>query len=173
MFPEDTGRRYSVKAIFAVIFYLIMPIMAIYIIMESYPELSRERYMQIIWAIIPFAIVMVIISQLSIRYPKGDVRRLALNLAYVVTALLWLLAFLGGGMVLTQDWGPYEFSLHLEKYIILILAVSIFNSIYYVMEWMVYASDDDEDEKMPKSKQEVNAQVDMPTWANLNSLENN
>ena len=125
MYPEDTGRRYSVKAVFAVIFYLIMPVMAIYIIMEGYPELSRERYMQMIWAIIPFAIIMVIISQLSIRYPKGSAKRLTLNLAYVVTALLWLLAVLGGGMVLTQDWGAYEFSLHLEKYIILILSQGI------------------------------------------------
>ncbi len=143
MLPEDTGRRISVKAVFAVIFYLIMPVMAIYMIMESYPELSEERYTQIIWAIIPFAVVMVIISQLSIRYPMGDVRRLALNLVYVFTALLWILAFLGGSMVMTQDWGPYEFSLHLEKYMILILAVTLFNCFYYAMEWKVYSECDE------------------------------
>ena len=72
-------------------------------------------------------------------------------------------------MVLTQDWGAYEFSLHLEKYIILILAVSIFNCIYYVMEWKVYSADDEGDKEKPIPKNEVNAQADMPAWANLNT----
>lgn len=144
MWPDDTGRRYSVKALFALVFYLLMPLVVIWMIMETYPELSRERYEAMMWAIVPFAILMVIISQLSIRFPKGDKRRLILNLAYVATAMLWLIAFLGGSMVLTQNWGPYEFSLHLEKYVALILAVTIFNCIYYFMEWKVYANITDE-----------------------------
>ncbi len=139
MWPDDTGRRYSVKAFFALVFYLAMPIVVIWMIMETYPELSRDKYEAMMWAIVPFAILMVIISQLSIRFPKGDKRRLFLNLAYVATAMLWLMAFLGGSMVLTQNWGAYEFSLHLEKYVALILAVTIFNCFYYFMEWKVYS----------------------------------
>ena len=146
MWPDDTGRRYSVKALFALVFYLLMPLVVIWMIMETYPELSRDKYEAMMWAIVPFAILMVIISQLSIRFPKGDKRRLFLNLAYVATAMLWLMAFLGGSMVLTQNWGAYEFSLHLEKYVALILAVTIFNCIYYFMEWRAYANITDEAE---------------------------
>ncbi|MCK5039018.1 MAG: hypothetical protein KAS16_07960 [Thermoplasmata archaeon] len=141
---KDTGRRYSVKAVFALIFYLVMPIMVLLNIIKTYPELSEERYMMMIWTIIPFALLMVVISQLSIRYPRGDKRRLWLNYAYVTTAMLWLFAFLGGGVVITQNWGVYEFSLHLEKYVLLILAITLFNCLYYFLEWWVYSDEDDD-----------------------------
>ena len=140
---KDTGRRYSVKALFALIFYLVMPIVVLLNIIKTYPELSEERYMAMIWTIIPFALLMVVISQLSIRYPRGDKRRLWLDYAYVTTAMLWLFAFLGGGVVITQSWGEYEFSLHLEKYVLLILAIMLFNCLYYFLEWWVYTEDEE------------------------------
>jgi hypothetical protein len=82
--------------------------------------------------------MLVIVSQLSIRYPKGDSRRFALNISYVLITLIWLFAFLGGSLVIKDSWGGYEFVLHLWKYILLILIVAAFNIFYYVMEWQVY-----------------------------------
>jgi len=155
---KDTGRRYSVKAVFALIFYLIMPIMVLLNIIKTYPELSEERYMAMIWTIIPFALLMVIISQLSIRYPRGDKRRLWLDYAYVVTAMLWLFAFLGGGVVITQSWGEYEFSLHLEKYVLLILAIMLFNCLYYFLEWWIYTEDEDKAGQTGQKDQAGNAE---------------
>lgn len=141
MWDNKTGRKASVKAIFAVIDDLVIPIIAIYLIINTYPELGGDRYVNLLYWFIPLSIFLVIISQLSIRYPKGDTRRFALNISYVVITLVWLLAFLGGGLVVTESWGEYEFSIHLWKYVLLIVGVALFNVLYYALEWAAYKDD--------------------------------
>lgn len=145
MLANETGRKASVKAVFALMFYLVIPIAAIYLIINSYPELGKERFINMIYWFIPLSIVLVIVSQLSIRYHKGDRRRFVLNMAYVLITLLWLLAFLGGGLVITETWGEYHFSLHLWKYVLLIVGVAVFNAVYYVLEWRIYSDESRED----------------------------
>jgi hypothetical protein len=141
MSQTSTGRKASVKAVFALTFYLVLPAAAIYWILNTYPELGAERYRNMVYWFIPLAIMLVIISQLSIRFMKGDRRRLALNISYVIITLVWLLAFLGGSLVVTDSWGAYEFSLHLWKYVLLIVAVALFNILYYILEWLAYRDD--------------------------------
>jgi hypothetical protein len=141
MLVNKTGRRASIKAVFALMFYLVIPVGAIYVILNSYPALGKERFINMLYWFIPLSIVLVIVSQLSIRFPKGDGRRFMYNIAYVVITLLWLLAFLGGGLVITETWEQYHFSLHLWKYVLLIVGVALFNILYYVLEWKTYKND--------------------------------
>jgi len=151
MSKAETRRMASLKALFALFFYLIIPLLAIYIIINSYPELGKERFENMIYWFIPLSILLVIVSQLSIRYDKGDFRRFIFNIGYVVITLMWLVAFLGGGIVITESWGDYQFSLHLWKYILLIIAVAAFNIFYYVMEWRVYRKDVNTDNRMDRN----------------------
>jgi hypothetical protein len=143
MCAADHRKKASLKAVFALMFYLVIPTMAIYLILETYPELGRERFESMVYWFVPLSILLVIVSQLSIRYPKGDTRRFTCNIAYVVITLCWLLAFLGGGLVITETWQEYEFRLHLWKYVALIVGVALFNALYYVLEWRVYGEGDD------------------------------
>lgn len=139
--PIRTGRKASAKAVFALVFYLVLPAVAIYFIVGTYPELGAERYQDMVYWFIPLSLSLVIVSQLSIRYPKGDRRRFALNISYVLITLIWLLAFLGGSLVIKDSWGGYEFSIHLWKYVLLIVAVALFNVLYYFLEWHAYKDD--------------------------------
>jgi len=128
----------STKALIALLFYLIIPLIAISIIILTYPELSKERFVTMVYWFVPLAIILVLISQASIPYPRGHDMRFFLDITYVVFTVLWLFAFLGGGLTLTQSWGEYEFTLHLWKYVAVILFVAGFNIIYYTLEWKVY-----------------------------------
>ena len=47
-FMSETERKVSLKAVFAILFYLVIPAIAIYIIMETYPELSKDRFINMI-----------------------------------------------------------------------------------------------------------------------------
>lgn len=131
----------SVKAIFALIFYLLMPLIAISIILASYPELSKDRFIRMIYWIVPISIVIIIISQLSLKYQKGDGRRFVLNVLYVIMTVVWVYGFLGGSLVITETWLEYQFSIHVWKYVILIIIAALINIIYYTLEWKVYKKD--------------------------------
>ncbi len=133
-----TERIISIKAIIALLFYLIIPLIAIIIIITTYPELSKERFVTMVYWFVPLAIILVLISQASIRYPKGHNMTFFLDITYVVFTVLWLFAFLGGGLSITQSWGEYEFTLHLWKYVVVILFVAGFNVVYYTLEWITY-----------------------------------
>jgi hypothetical protein len=135
---SETERRISIKAIIALFFYLIIPLFAIYIIITTYPELSQDRFITMVYWFVPLAIILVLISQASIRYPRGHNMKFFLDITYVVFTVLWLFAFLGGGINITQSWGEYEFTLHLWKYIVVIIFVAIFNMVYYTLEWNFY-----------------------------------
>jgi hypothetical protein len=128
----------AIKTIFAMIFYLIIPILAICIILTSYDELSKDRFINIIFWIIPISLVIIIISQISSKYEKGTKKKYFLNIAYVGMTLLWVYAFLGGNPVITEQWLDYEFSIHLWRYILLIIIATIINMIYYTLEWRFY-----------------------------------
>jgi hypothetical protein len=52
--------------------------------------------------------------------------------------LIWVFAFLGGNPVITEQWWDYEFSIHLWRYILLIILATIINIIYYTLEWRFY-----------------------------------
>ncbi len=132
------NKRFSVKALIALLFYLVIPLVAIQMIITTYPELSTERFEKMVRWFVPLAIMLVIIAQASVRYPRGHDKRLYLDLAYVLLTVLWLFAFLGGGLTLTQSWGDYEFTLHLWRYVAVILFVAGVNIFYYTMEWRTY-----------------------------------
>ncbi len=132
------NHKISAKAMFALLFYLIIPIVAISVILFSYEELSKERFVNMIYWVIPTSIVIVIISQMSIKYEKGEDKRFVLNLIYVFLTLIWVYGFIGGSPVLTQTWLEYEFSIHLWKYISLIIAAAMINIFYYTLEWRIY-----------------------------------
>lgn len=135
-------RRISSKAVFALVFYLIMPTIAISIIIITYPELSRDRLFGILYRIIPISITLILISQYQVRYGKGSKGRFILNEIYVVLIVLWLFALLGGKPVIDQTWEQYQFSLHIWNYIVLILVVTSMNVLYYILEYKAYSKKD-------------------------------
>lgn len=156
--------KISAKALLALFFYLIIPIIAISIIIFSYDELSKDRFINMIYWIIPTSIIIVIISQVSIRYKRGENKKYFLNLLYVFFTLIWVYGFIGGTPFLKQTYMEYEFSIHLWKYIILIVTAAIINILYYTFEWRIYKKEITE-EKFEKiineSKPSLNLEVEI------------
>lgn len=142
----DKKRKISNKALFALVFYFIIPIIAITSMMFSYPELSRDRLIGILQRTLPIGIMLILISQFGVRYEKGTWQRFVLSEAYVLLVLLWLFALLGGQPVIHQTWKEYNFSLHIWNYLILILFVTSINIIYYAVEYQAYSHNDEESE---------------------------
>ena len=140
----NTGknRKVSNKAIFALVFYLILPVIALNYIMVSIPELSDARLIAIMTRIIPIGILLVLISQFGVKYERGSLKRFVLSEVYVVLVLLWLFALLGGELVIHQAWEEYQFSLHIWKYLALILFVTALNVAYYMVEYKAYGKQD-------------------------------
>jgi hypothetical protein len=155
--------RISKKAVFAIIFYLIIPTIAISLIIASYPELSKERLTDMLLRTIPVAILLIIISQFGTRYEKGDKRKFILNEIYVLLVLLWLFALLGGQPVISQTWGEHSFSLNLWNFILLILFVSAINATYFSLEYLTHRSKKVEGENPEDGK----AEDDVPANADV------
>lgn len=132
-------KRYiSPKAWLALLLYLIIPLCSLLLILQSYPELSKDRlYLRIYW-VIPTATVIVILAQLSSLYQKGGTKRFLLNIGFTVATMIWMFGLLGGGIVMTTQWNGYDFSLHMDKYVVLIATVAALNVLYYTFEWRVY-----------------------------------
>ena len=134
-------RCISPKVWLVLLFYLVIPLCSLLLILQSYPELPKDRfYMRMYW-IVPTAIIIVILAQLSALYQKGDTRRFLLNIGFTVATIIWMFGLLGGGVVITTQWNGYDFSLHMDKYILLIACVAALNVIYYTLEWRVYQKD--------------------------------
>jgi len=126
------------KAWLAFLLYLLIPLSTLLIILQSYPELPSDRmYMRIYW-VIPTATIIVILAQLSSLYQKGETRRFLLNIGFIIMTLLWMFGLIGGGVVITTQWNEYEFSLHMDKYMLLIISVAVLNVLYYTLEWLMY-----------------------------------
>ena len=131
-------RCISRKAWLAVLLYLLIPLCTLLLILQSYPELPSDlMYMRIYW-VIPTATIIVILAQLSSRYQKGETRRFLLNIGFTAMTILWMFGLIGGGVAITTQWNEYEFSLHMDKYVLLIISVAILNVLYYTLEWRVY-----------------------------------
>jgi hypothetical protein len=135
------NRGISSKALLAFLLYLLIPLSALFLILQIYPEIPSDRmYMRIYW-VIPTATIIVILAQLSSRYEKRDARRFLLNIGFTAMTILWMFGLLGGGIVMTTQWNEYEFSLHMNKYVLLIIGVATLNVLYYTLEWRVYRKD--------------------------------
>jgi hypothetical protein len=131
----------SLKTLLTLVFYLIIPLCSLLLILQVYPELPKDRfYMRIYW-VLPTATVIIILAQLSTRYQKGDTRRFLLNIGFTATTMIWMVGLLGGGVVIPMQWNEYEFSLHMENYIVLIICVAALNMMYYTLEWRMYRKD--------------------------------
>jgi len=135
-------KRYvSSKAWLAVCLYLIIPLCSLLLIIQEYPELPSDRmYMRIYW-VIPTATAIVILAQLGSFYKKGETKRFLLNIGFTVMTMVWMFGLLGGGLVMTSLWNEYEFSLHMDKYVMFIVSVVALNVMYYTAEWRVYRKD--------------------------------
>lgn len=129
----------SIKACFALLFYLIIPSIAIILIMNSYPELSKNRFYTIIQWILPTAIVIVFLAQCSLFYQKGNFKHYLLNIGFVIATMIWVYGLLGGDLVITNQWNEFQFKIHMTKYVILIFFVAAINIIYYTLEWRFYS----------------------------------
>lgn len=131
-------RKFSSKAVFASVFYLILPVLAITTMITTYPELSSERLMAILYRIVPIAFLLILVSQFQVRYTKGSFGRFAMNEVYVLLVLLWLFALLGGQPVIHQTWEEYSFSLHIWNYLLVIIFITVMNILYYITEYAAY-----------------------------------
>jgi hypothetical protein len=83
---------------------MILPIIAILMIITTYPELNKDRLLGILARIIPISIVLILISQFQVRYEKGSKGRFILNEFYVIMVVVWIFALLGGEPVIYQTW---------------------------------------------------------------------
>jgi hypothetical protein len=137
-------RRISSKAIFALVFYVIMPIFSITMMIITYPQLSKERLLGILQRTVPIGILLILVSQYQVRYEKGDLGRFILNEIYVILVVLWIFALLGGQPVIHQTWDEYHFSLNIWNYLVVILIVTSMNFLYYVFEYSAYRKHEDE-----------------------------
>lgn len=135
------NRKISSKALFACAFYLILPTAAILTVIGTYPELSSQRLMGILYRIVPIAFILILISQFQVRYTKGSLGRFTLNEIYVLLVLAWVFALLGGEPVVHQTWNEYEFSLHIWNYLLLIIFITAVNVLYYALEFAAFKED--------------------------------
>jgi hypothetical protein len=152
--------RVSKKALFAIIFYLLVPTFAILMIMAAYPELSRENLTGMLLRTIPIAVALVLVSQYGVRYQKGDKRRFVLNEIYVLLVLFWLLALFGGEPVIHQTWGGHDFTLNIWNYMLLIFFVSAVNAVYFALEHWAYGKDAKSGEPGDGASNEVTTEND-------------
>lgn len=161
-------KRISSKAVFALVFYLILPTCAILMIIGIYPELNPNRLFAILARIIPISFVLIVISQFQVRYEKGSMGRFILNEFYVIMLVIWIMAFLGGEPVIYQTWDEYSFSLHIWNYLAVIFFVTAMNVLYYIMEYMAFS----EDEEITKESHEepVIAEVEQPKGVIITSV---
>jgi EamA domain-containing membrane protein RarD len=132
------SRRLAPKAMLAVFFYLIIPLCSIFLILKLYPELPAEMMYHRIYWVLPTGTVIVMLAQWASRYRHGETKRYALNLCFTAATLVWMYGLLGGGLVITSQWNGYDFSLHMDKYLMLILGVAALNVLYYTFEWQVF-----------------------------------
>ncbi len=139
---SSNHRRISSKAVFAFVFYFIMPIISIFMIMFTYPELSDARLIGILQRTLPISVLLILVSQYQVRYEKGDKGRFILNEVYVLLVVLWIFALLGGEPIIHQTWEEYQFSLNIWNYLILILFVTGANVVYYALEYKAYSEKD-------------------------------
>lgn len=93
--------------------------------------------------ILPTAVAIVILSQCSLFFKKGDKKHYLLNIAFVVATLFWIYGLLGGNVIITNQWNEYNFQIHMTKYVAIIATVAIINIVYYTLEWRYYKKKDD------------------------------
>jgi Ca2+/H+ antiporter len=121
--------------------YFLIPLCSLLLILEEYPELPSDRiYTRIYW-VIPTSLIIVLLAQLGSFYKKGETKRFVLNISFTIMTMIWMFGLLGGGIVMTTFWNEYEFSLHMDKYVLLIVSVAALNVLYYIFEWRVYRKD--------------------------------
>jgi Ca2+/H+ antiporter len=131
----------SPKTWFAFCLYFLIPLCSLLLILEEYPELPSDRiYTRIYW-VIPTSLIIVLLAQLGSFYKKGETKRFVLNISFTIMTMIWMFGLLGGGIVMTTFWNDYEFSLHMDKYVLLIVSVAALNVLYYIFEWRVYRKD--------------------------------
>jgi hypothetical protein len=131
-------RHISLKTWLSFCFYFVLPFCSLMLILLEYPELPSERvYTRIYW-VIPTALIIVLLAQFSSYYQRGETKRFILNICFTIMTMIWMFGLIGGGLVMTTFWNEYEFSLHLDKYILLIISVASLNVLYYTFEWRVF-----------------------------------
>jgi magnesium-transporting ATPase (P-type) len=129
------------KAWLAFCLYFLIPLCSLLLILYEYPELPSDRvYLRIYW-VIPTALIIVLLAHFGSFYKKGEAKRFVLNIGFTIMTMIWMFGLLGGGLVMTTFWNEYEFSLHMNKYVFLIMCVAALNMLYYVFEWRVYRKD--------------------------------
>ncbi len=159
---SDTNRnRISSKAIFALVFYLILPACAIFMIMTIYPELNKDRLVGVLFRIIPIGFVLILISQFQVRYQRGTKGRFILNEVYVIMVVVWLFAFLGGEPVIYQTWEEYSFSLQIYNYLVVIFFVTAMNVLYYILEYMAFSQENENTEES-RAKEPNPEEIEQP-----------
>lgn len=132
------GQRISIKAIFALVFYVMLPTTAILLINIRYPELSTSRLTTMLSFTLPLGMLLIFISQFQVRYSPGNIKRLLFNLAYLVTAVFWVFGLLGGKTSVVQKWEEIEFSVDITGLLLLIFTITGINAVYYILEYSAF-----------------------------------
>jgi hypothetical protein len=117
------------------LYYIVIPTAVLTAIMWRYPELSRERFMEMLRWVLILGTALVGVSALRGEYGTGTWPRLTLDTTYVLLAIGWLLGVLGGGTVLQQSWNGYEFFIDIRGLFTIVAALASLNIVYFALRF--------------------------------------
>jgi len=122
------------KAAWALAYYVVIPTVIITTIKWRYPELGQSHLDATLrWAIVA-GTVIVGVSALRAEFEHGTRTRLALDSAYVLLAIVWLLGVLGGDTVLEQSWQGHPFSIDISRLFLVVASLASLNLLHYSLE---------------------------------------
>lgn len=130
--------RYHLKPMFSVMMYIVIPLVAIYLIMHQYPLLAKERFYRMIQWIMPIGMVLFALSLIQERFKKGTLSRLGLDGMFVGLTMFWLFGFLGGQTVIQSSYAGWGFSVDVTPIVIIVLFGTSLNIIRDFLEYQAH-----------------------------------
>ena len=130
--------RYHLKPLISVVFNLIIPLVSIFLIMNQYPLLAKERFYRMIMWIVPFGAALFIVSLVQERYGKGTKVRLGLDAVFVGLTMGWLFGFLGGRTIVNNDYGGWDFTVDVGPVVAIALCGTSLNFVHDVLEYLAH-----------------------------------
>lgn len=128
--------RYHLKPIISVLFYLIIPLVSIYLIMLQYPHLGKTRFINMVYWIVPFGLALLAVTLVQEKHAKGTRTRLGLDAIFVALAMGWLFGFLGGRTVVENHYDDWYFAVDVGPVVAIALIGTGMNFIHDILEYL-------------------------------------
>jgi len=134
MAAEGVRESSWAKAVWALAYYVIIPTVIVTTIKWRYPELSQEHLDATLRWVLASGMVIVGVSAMRAEFERGKRARLALDSAYVLLAIVWLLGVLGGDTVLDQSWQGHPFTIDITRLFVVVASLASLNLLHYALE---------------------------------------